>query len=214
MWYNEMVRRGRESFLSYLNKDLIRSKEVQTTIGQIDSIPALARDGNEMYPNEALVMFNRVGETSWNSPLFLVRRAIEKRGKGKGLGVVTGGTLSGQPTCEFFGFYEIEKIIFPDIGHTIEWSKLRGPMIIDPNHQIHSSSNKALMSEDSAIWYQYGDTGYFTKWLDISSWVCRRFVQDSPVGTEINRDTALNILVIPRQSWYPSYHDSINRQVI
>ena len=217
MWYDKMLKKGRKSFLSYLNNDLIRDKEIQTTIGKIDSIQAFSSRGYELFPDEALVMFNRVGETRWNGLLFLVRRAIEKSGKGKGLGVVTGGTLSGQPTCEFFAFYEIEKIISVGDygGDEIDWSDLVGPKIIDPNDQFHSSSNKPIMSEESAIWYQY-ESDYFTKWLDISSWVCRRFVKDSPVGTEINEDTALNILVIPRQSWPNSvlYHDSINKKVI
>ena len=204
MWYDKMLKKGRKSFLSYLNNDLIRDKEVQTTVGKIDSIKAFAPTGNPKFPEEALVMFNRVGETRWNGLLFLVRfrKGVQSN-------------AWDQP--RLFDFYEIEKFISVGDygGDEIDWSELVGPKIIDPNDQFHSSSNKSLMSEESAIWYQY-ESEYFTKWVDISSWVCRRFVKDSPVGTEINEDTALNILVIPRQSWPNSvlYHDSINKKVI
>lgn len=205
MWYDKMLKKGRKSFLSYLNNDLIRDKEVQTTIGKIDSIKAFTPTGNPKFPTEALVMFNRVGETRWNGLLFLVRS--------KRWGMQS--NAGDQP--RLFNFYEIEKFISVGDygGDEIEWSDLVGPKIIDPNDQFHSSSNKPIMSEESAIWYQY-ESEYFTKWIDISSWVCRRFVKDSPVGTEIDEDTALNILVIPRQSWPNSvlYHDSINKKVI
>jgi hypothetical protein len=195
MWYDKMLKKGRKSFLSYLNNDLIRDKEIQTTIGELDQI----MNDFARFPQEALIMFNRVGEIRWNGFLFYVKGVKTPKGD------------------EFIRFYEIEKIISVGDygGDEIDWSDLVGPKRVDPNDQFHSSSNKPIMSEESAIWYQY-ESEYFTKWLDISSWVCRRFVKDSPVGTEINEDTALNILVIPRQSWPNSvlYHDSINKKVI
>ncbi len=199
MWYDQMFKKGRKAFLSYLNHDQIRDMEIKTTLGQVDEI--MIPSGRD--PQEALVMFNRVGEIRWNSILFYVKARVFNE--------------NWSDEKEFIRFYEIERIILVgDYGvDELEWSEFVGPKSIDPNDQFHSAGNKQLMSEESAIWYQY-ESDYFTKWLDISSYLCRRFVKDSPVGTEINEDTALNILVIPRQAWPESmlYQDAINRKVI
>ena len=200
MWYDQMLMKGRKDFLNYLNHDLIRDLEIKTTLGKLDDV--MIPSGRD--PQEALVMFNRVGETRWNSLLFYVKARVFNE--------------NWTDEKEFIRFYNIEKIIvvMEDTYEEIEWSELSGPQIVDPQDQYGNNhpATKHRMSENTAIWWKLGE--YFTQWFDISSFLYRRFTKDSDFGMEMDDDTALNILMIPRQLWPDNllYQDAINKKVI